>query len=615
MNNSCRNVISLSNQILVLFTVIIGITCSATQAKVVPAVVHHSSSSNASKIVSFTSDMILSKQGLLDVNETIDIDFAQTPRHGIYRFVPIRFHRGAGIYTTHLRMLSVTDAIGQPYHYQSSNIGSDLTVKIGESNRVVIGRQTYKLHYQVTKAINFFQKEPELYWNVTGDQSQYTIESATALVHLPITDASATKLEAFVGPPGSTKTVPIVARGNTVTVHSGVLLPGEGLTFAIRMPVGTVILPTVSNEIIWFVQDWREAFLLPLITAAMLWIYWWFFGKDKGAHKAIGVEWEPPKDLTPAEVGTLIDEKCDVADITSTLVDLAARGYLKIEQIPYDGILMMSKKDYRFTELTVPAGAEPLKLHESLMLNAVFGYSSRENYLSSLKGKFSSSIPEITDAVYDSLLIKKYFARDPNTDRSTFVSFGILIMIVGIISMIVGGNDLFAASIGVIISGAIVGVASNTMPARTAAGGAALNQCLAFQRFVKTTEKKRIEVLVKDDPTIFGRLLPYAMVLGCADQWSTAFKDLMAAPPDWYSSSDVSDLTTYTFSRDLSDGLNTISQVFASPALPGSSNSSGGGGGGWGGGGSGGAGDGLSGFADGLGAVAGGFGGGGVSSW
>jgi uncharacterized membrane protein len=612
MNQMCQKLFGFSRQTLVLSLAVFGITCASVDSKVAQSTFHNQSIRvPASKIVSFNSDVVLSKQGVLDINETIDMDFAKQQKHGIFRFMPVKFHRDLGTYTTFVRVLSVTDASGQPYHFQKTDAGSDITIKIGDANKLVSGRQIYKLHYQVARAINFFNNEPELYWNVTGDQSQYAIESASATIHLPVEGASGIRTQAWVGPPGSRKTVPVSEANNVVTVKTLTALPpGEGLTFAIRMPVGAVTLPKVSQEVIWFMQDWWESFALPLATAVMLWIYWLFFGKDKGGSKAVGVEWEPPKDLTPAEVGTLIDEKCDMSDITSTLVDLAARGYMKMQRLPYDGILMMSKFDYRFTELTAPADATPLKLHESLMLNAVFGYVSRESSLSSLTGKFSANIPDIRNAVYDSLLAKKYFARDPNTDRSTFVTFGTTIVVAGLFFVILGGNDLRAASVGFMISGIVVALASSAMPARTAAGAQALNQCLAFQRFVRKAEKKRIEVLAKEDPTVFGRLLPYAMVLGCAEQWSKAFQDLAATPPDWYTTTDNVNFNTYTFTRDLDYSLNTIARAFSTAPAP-SPYSGGGSGSGWGGGGS--AGGGFSGF-DG-GSSGGGFGGGGVGSW
>ena len=42
--------------------------------------------------------------------------------------------------------------------------------------------------------------------------------------------------------------------------------------------------------------------------------------------------YEPPPGMSPAEAGTLIDDTIHPRDITSTMVDLAVRGYIKIEE-------------------------------------------------------------------------------------------------------------------------------------------------------------------------------------------------------------------------------------------------------------------------------------------
>ena len=63
--------------------------------------------------------------------------------------------------------------------------------------------------------------------------------------------------------------------------------------------------------------------------------------------------YEPPKGFTPAEAGTLVDDSVDPRDITSTIVDLAVKGYLKIHEINEKGLLF-HHKDYEF-ELLKPA--------------------------------------------------------------------------------------------------------------------------------------------------------------------------------------------------------------------------------------------------------------------
>ena len=50
------------------------------------------------------------------------------------------------------------------------------------------------------------------------------------------------------------------------------------------------------------------------------------------ARLPVAVQYEPPESLTPAEAGTLMDESADMRDITATMVDLAVRGHLRIEE-------------------------------------------------------------------------------------------------------------------------------------------------------------------------------------------------------------------------------------------------------------------------------------------
>src|SRR5206468_3896370 len=46
------------------------------------------------------------------------------------------------------------------------------------------------------------------------------------------------------------------------------------------------------------------------------------------------VEFAPPDGVRPGQVGTLLDEQANPLDVTATIVDLAVRGYLRIEELP-----------------------------------------------------------------------------------------------------------------------------------------------------------------------------------------------------------------------------------------------------------------------------------------
>ncbi|NIU87569.1 MAG: DUF2207 domain-containing protein, partial [Nitrosopumilaceae archaeon] len=68
-------------------------------------------------------------------------------------------------------------------------------------------------------------------------------------------------------------------------------------------------------------------------TFFTMFYFWRNKGKDPEARGVIAVKYEPPENLAPAEAGTLIDERANMMDVTSTVIDLAVRGYLRIEEL------------------------------------------------------------------------------------------------------------------------------------------------------------------------------------------------------------------------------------------------------------------------------------------
>jgi uncharacterized membrane protein YgcG len=563
----------------------------------------------AEEIRCFDSDLTLTQDGTLDVNEEIVMDFQDASRHGIFRVIPVTYKRGSGTYSINLKLKSITDENGVALPYKAERNGPDLNFRIGNPDSTVTGVHAYRIHYLVTRALNFFDDAPELYWNVTGNDWPFPIAKCMAYFHPPASvSLKDLRSKSFIGERGSKYTGQVVQKDGSLVIVSKRLAPGAGMTVVIGLPKGSITPPSLIEQIFGFCEDWLGLVAIPLIAGLGLYAFWHSCGRDQKSIDTVSVEWTPPPDLTPAEAGTLIDERCDVPDVVSTLVDLASRGYLNIKPIPYNGILLLSKKDYRFTKTQPPKGSPPLKPHEILFLNALFGGKETVNYLSSLTGKFSLDIPDIKRAIWAELAAKRLFLRDPDTDRQGFYGLAILLSIIGFFVVITGDNATRAVGGGLIIAGVMTALAANAMPARTAAGSVAVARCRAFQRFVKTAEKRRIEVLAKDDPTIFGRLLPYAMVLGAADQWANAFKDLMVAPPDWYDNSAFGGQGTfspYFFVDDLGYSLKAISSGFAAKAPVVSSSSDN-----W----DSGAGGGFSGF-DGGGSSDGGFGGGGGGSW
>jgi len=567
----------------------------------------------AEEIKSYTSDLSLSKSGELNVIEDIVIDFKNQRKHGLLRFIPVTYNRGAGVYVLNLKLLEVTDSAGEKLQYSAEKLGPDFKIRVGNPDVLVTGVQSYRIKYVVRKAVNFFSGAPELFWNVNGTRWPFSIDKLLVRFHPPYgVLPKDIKYVDYVGASGSKKSSPMkVENGTEIVATASNLAPGENLSVVFGLPKGSVLQPTAVDEFLLFVGDWLGLFIWPALASFVLYIYWTMYGRDQNPVSSTSVEWTPPSDLTPAEVGTLIDESCDAPDMLSTLVDLASRGYLKIRAYPSSGFLQLGNKNYEFTKTTPKKEDQPLKEHEVIFLNALFPGNMEITTLSELKGSFGYSLANMRQAIWNELAQKSMFVRNPDEDRSIFYVLSILLVGGGFCIALFGDYVNRATGFGVIISGVITALSARAMPARTAQGSQALARCKAFQRFVNKAEKRRIALLAKDDPTIFGRLLPYAMVLGAADKWAEAFKDLLVQPPDWYDNSAINNGGIFypdIFVTDLSDSMHTISSGFMAPPVnaysdpPSSSWDST-------------AGSGVSGFDIGGGFSDGGFGGGGGGTW
>ena len=70
---------------------------------------------------------------------------------------------------------------------------------------------------------------------------------------------------------------------------------------------------------------------------------------------AAPVEFGPPNGIRPGQVGTLVDERANTLDVGATIVDLAVRGFLIIQEIPKEGLF--GKPDWRLVRLEASADA------------------------------------------------------------------------------------------------------------------------------------------------------------------------------------------------------------------------------------------------------------------
>lgn len=277
-----------------------------------------------------------------------------------------------------------------------------------------------------------------------------------------------------------------------------------------------------------------------------------------------------------------MDEVANPLDVTATIVDLAVRKYLVIEEIPKEG--WFGKPDWKLTRLK--AADDGLLPYERRLLNGLFE-GGDEVLLSELKTTFVQRLRKVQDALYDDAVRRGWFLGRPDKVRQRWIGVG-----VGLLA--VGGVLEFAAvrwttvgllPIPVIVFGLLVTLAAHRMPRRTPRGTGLVRRVQGFRTVIATAETHMARWAEQEN--VFTRYLPYAIVFGLTDKWAKAFAGLATQ----------SDTTWYISTRpfvyaDFGQAMSGFSTVAAGTiaSTPGGSGGSGFGGGGAGGGGGGGGG-------------------------
>jgi uncharacterized membrane protein YgcG len=547
------------------------------------------------RILDFAVVVTLSGDTDFDVSETIAYDFGSQARHGIYRDVPVAYERPGGAdWRADVEVLEVTDATGAPQPWQTSRRGRDLRIRIGDPDRTLTGRQEYRIRYRVSRALLYFETHDELYWNVTGNGWPVPIERARAEVYLPERHRGVeVELACFTGPFGASFSNCRSAREGGVVgfVTTRALANGEGLTLVVGLPKGVLRKPSAWERRLARLRDYASGWLLlPFATFLAMWLVWRAHGRDPGARDAIPVRYEPPEGLSPAEVGTLLDESADIADVTATILDLAVRGYLSLREEESTSFLFFSKTDWVLEKRS--GGAGDLKPHERALYSALF--RGRESVrVSELRNQFYRDLPEVKQALYRELSsADRYFPVSPDEVRRLWVVGAALALGLAVFAGSSGRVPL-SGTLALGASAVVVGAFGTKMPRRTRRGRQAYEAILGFKEFVSRADADRLERLAGRSSETFEKVLPFAMVLGCADAWADAFADVYTKPPSWYHTTGTRPFRSDVFVSDLGRSLQTLGAAMtSSPSSRGGSGGSGLGGGGSSGGGFGGGGGG-----------------------
>lgn len=430
---------------------------------------------------------------------------------------------------------------GDPYTFDVNQSGGDLNIRYNfpptsDDSRTIV------IEYTVCGGLLYYPAGDQLVWKAVPSNGSFPIQNASVTVHLP-DGATITNYDA-TGPSG---TATLIENNQGVRFVADEPIRPGGSDFAVRVqwPNGIVAGQPAGWQTAMDRQDQIEpvanlgvlALTIFVLVGGSLLLYLLWYSKGRDAPVKLPAEWipEPPSDLPAGMVGTLIDERADTKDVIATLVDLARRGVLAIQEESKPGAFGIgATQEYTYH---LENDALPMRPYEKLLVDKLFD-GEKSKKLSDLREKFYTTMGQVQKGLYQAVVDEGHFPSSPERVRTSYAGLGVvallLAFVVGCLAMFFLAEwSAFALCLPVAFAVPAIGliVLARYMPRKSPRGAEEAAKWLAFKRYMENIEQYS---KVEEVQQIFDRFLPYAVAFGLEKSWIAKFARVDTPPPPWY---------------------------------------------------------------------------------
>ncbi len=565
------------------------------------------SCANAENFVIDNYDVNLNVNEDRSVNITENIDtFFTKQSHGIVRTIPIKNKIIREDGTENNEFSKVTDI--EATQFNSKFVyGNNVVIKLGNADKLIEGRQNYNIKYKYYAGNDKVRGKDEFYFNIIGTEWDTPINKVHFTVTLP-KEFDASKVGFSMGTKGVSGYNPehlvFNINGNTIQGESlRPLNPKEGITIRMELP-DKYFTQTLGFEAYMIILT----IILMLIPVTM----WAMFGKDDPVTPV--VNFTAPEGRNSAEVEVEYSGISTAKGITSLIFYLASKGYLEIED---DGICYVIKKLKQYdgdnaaekalmaalftgdkesvTQIEIEASSTfclyATKIRESLnrLKTKLFvkdscSFGKLSVIIVAILAIFGLFLYTIAGYSFDLLFSPNAFilifpiiavavfilmASSKNIVLILFATvwslgFGgiptAMLLMEGLLKVDSNNLPVLLVQLASIVASIICLV---NMPKRSQKGRMALGQLLGLKKYLEVAEKRRLLSIMEENPNYCSEILPFAYVLGVADNLIDTIDGYDNYKPAWYRGN-------FTKNR-----FKTFSNSLQSSAVPVSSGSSG----------------------------------------
>lgn len=499
-------------------------------------------------------DNVDTADNTFDVTEIYDIDFSGTFRFGSAVIPMNNLDAISDVEVSQDGRSLTRECTDRPGTYCARVVEEGLSIVYFFRRPITSDSANFEIKYTVEGALRSYEGGDQLWWiAIPSDHFGFPIESSTITVEMP---------QGF-GPREGVDRVDTYGAAGEVEVRGTRIMATateritDDQTFEIRVQY--------PHDPRMVVPEWQSGFdqqrafmestgailpplmiglgLLLLLGGPLLVYYMWYSrGRDPKIGPVPTYLTEPPSDLRPAVVGTLIDEQANVHDILSTLMDLAHREYVVIEEQKTEGFFGLGGGS-EFTFKRTDQDLNQLSSFERAFINGFFGSSNMEQTLNALKNRFYVHIPQLENHLYDEVVKAGLFTNNPNSTRAAWSGIGTFVLIIaGVLGFVAfnfaesfgsAGFSLLCAPMAIGLTGILMMIAGQHMPAKTRAGAEEAAKWKAFMEYLKNLEKYG---KLEEAAGTFEKYLPYAVAFGLERTWMRKFERVQEyiPPPVWY---------------------------------------------------------------------------------
>ena len=464
--------------------------------------------------------MFVANNGQVTIQEDITLNFSES-RRGIIRRIPHTYKfNGKKV------GLKIASVKVDGWNYKSYSRDGYFHIRFGDEDIFLTGQQSYSYEYTVEGAIFDSESYQEIYWDILGSDWQTTTENFSYEIHFPSNlELGFNDYQIYSGKYGQVQSKVSMNYNNSILTgeSNAKLLENESVTVAVKFPASYF---AVSNNSSNYEAVNDKTWPAAVLAIFSLFGFWWRNGKNNKIEASDYDVFYPPKDMSPSELGLLIDNYANDEDLLANIPHWANQELIKIITIDTageEGMVIEKLRDIPHHKAD----------YEKTLFEGIF---KEGNFVSlkSLKKKIYKELHQSKSRLAKDMRSTDYYQDKQDSyfrDYKMIILF-FLLLGTGILTIVMMKTVI--TGVLLILTAVLALILRLLPPKRSHRGDELIAEIKSFKNFLSNHDHPEYLNLLKKDPEYLTKMYPYAIAFGINKKYTDKFESYEVESPHWY---------------------------------------------------------------------------------